>query len=84
MLNRLHSNYNISYQLLYTDSQAEFTSSDYIELSNYISKTMLLNENKVCSEEDINNYKKHILIKKAINELHSANNLDSEKIVVHY
>ena len=70
--------------MLYIESQPSLTSNDYLGLSNYLSNKITLNDIKTCEEADIINYKKYVMIDNIFNEIQKNNNLDDERIIIHY
>ena len=83
-LNWLYNKHGLPYQLLYIDSSHNLNSEDYIGLSHYLLKKTSLNSCKVCFPKDVEEYKKYVLIDSVFSEMQKTNNLDDERIVIHY
>lgn len=83
-LNWLYNKHGLPYQLLYIDSSHDLISEDYIGLSHYLLKKASLNTCKVCFPKDIEDYRQYVLIDSIFNEMQKTNNLDDERVIVHY
>ena len=83
-LKYLYKQYGVPYQLLYLHSHPELGAKDYIDVSTFLSNKMLLNEIKVCSPQDIEDYRKFKVIDMVFQNIQQSNNLDDPRVVVHY
>lgn len=83
-LKYLYRQYGIPYQLLYTHSVADLEPEDYIDLSDFLSRQMFLNEIKVCADKDIEAYKKYKTIDQIFQDIQRSNNLNDDRILVYY
>ena len=83
-LKYLYRQYGIPYKLMYIHSSEELKAMDYVDISAFLSQRMMINEIKMCSNQDIKDYQKYKTIDSVLQDIQQTNDLDDERVMVFY
>jgi EAL domain-containing protein (putative c-di-GMP-specific phosphodiesterase class I) len=83
-LKYLYRQYGVPHQLVYIHSAKGMTPEDYIGLSGFITNRMTMNEIKICTSKDVEEYRRFKEIDEVFQNIQRTNNFNDERVIVHY